>query len=276
MLKIILQIIQVIAVANCVSFVLMRLMWGVGGNLAADIIMRAPKDPTRQTNEAVFLAAGILNQPPMAFAFAESAFRDKNLFYLNFKLIGWDACATACDVSTIIQEYCPSSVEVYTISLGEHVASYLRHIQKAAKQPFEFSQVAVNPCPSIVAIQKKYHWMLRLGSPLFEVICHLLGWLSVVPIIRTPGGYYSLVLLADQFWVMTYDTIDSITDQTDDYQMILSADDELLNNDYLLRHLHRRNYAMAVTRHGVTIDHADEYAEALRQLGIIKTDNTDS
>lgn len=273
MLNTIPQILSILAAFNCTSFIMMRLLWGLGGRLATNVVVRRPKDPHRQSSEVVFLAAGILNQPAAAFAFAEPMLKDKTIYYLNFKQIGWSACATACVIADIIEDDKLENVQIYAISASELVACYLRHIQKLGKWPLKFSEVAIDPCPRISAVQSRYRWILTIGTPLFEAACHVIGWLSIIPIIHTPGGRYSLTLLADQLWEIAYNDISLIASPVSDYRAILNLNDEFLDNNFLASYTSGQQIVKVAARHGDTIGFANAYAEGLSNLNSDNIDN---
>ena len=262
MLKTILKFLLILAGINCLSFMVTRIWWYTHGALTAEPIISV-LETQDNPSENIYMIAGILNQPEAAFEFAKPYFSGKRQVYLQFKSIGWDARSTANAILHDAELNGDTASIICTISASEHVANYLHATDTVST---EFNFVSVNPCPTRAAVQKQWRWMLVAGAPLFEGVCHALGWLSVIPIIPTPGGNYSLILLADQFWTVTYDEA-VIPPQVVASKVIISSEDELLDNDYLCDYLTGAEIVEISTHHGDTIGAAEYYAKGLEALG---------
>lgn len=274
MLKVALNVLLILVGINCLSFVVARLWWYLHGTLAAKLVVRESTSQSR-TGKSAFLIAGTLNQAEAAFEFAKPYVADRRQVYLQFKMIGWDAYATAEAIARDLVESGDVLSTIYTISVGEHVAYHLRNLQNSGEPSTRLNFISINPCPTRDAVQKRWRWMLVAGTPVFELVCHALGWISIVPVIPTAGGKFSLMTLADQFWATTYDDVSHMPIPTVS-KVVLSSEDELLDNDFLREYLQNAEIVLIPTHHGDTIGAAEHYIEAMEKLELSdKTTNFD-
>lgn len=252
------EILLCILAINCASFIAARIWWRLTGRLSAEIIMPRRKFRIEGENEVIFLSAGNLAQPRKAFEFLHPQLKRKQFAFLKFKMIGWSALETAKAVARAVGP--DDQVTVYAISVGDHVARYL----ETSPIREQVQIYTINPCPHRRALRKELRVLLMIAAPIFWVLCHLLGWLSIIPFIPATGGKYSLILLADQYMAISFDMPPIYTSQT--RGVILSTADELLDNDYLERVFAGRKVIEIPTHHGDTVGAATEYLYGVEKL----------
>ncbi len=123
----------------------------------------------------------------------------------------------------------------------------------------------INPCSNRRALRSELRILLAAAAPVFWAICHILGWVSVIPFIPATGGKYSLILLADQYMVIAFDKPPLYTSRT--RGMVLSVADELLDNNYLEQEAFVGVKVVRVpTNHGDTVGMAYEYLRGVEKL----------
>lgn len=213
----------------------------------------------KDENEMIFLSAGNLAQPREAFRFLRSILKRKQFAFLKFKMIGWSALETAKAVTRAVGP--DDQVTVYAISVGDHVARYLE--VSAISDRLEV--YTINPCSNCRALRQGLRILLTIAAPIFWVICHMLGWVSIIPFIPATGRKYSLILLADQYMVIAFDKPPLHTSRT--RGVVLSATDELLDNNYLEQEAFVGvRVARVPTRHGDTVGRGYEYLRGIKKL----------
>ncbi len=215
---------------NCVSWVVFRLNGGVETSL-----VRTIREPN--SNEMTYLIAGNLNQPLSAFRFLEPELLG-NETYVNFQMTGWSAKRAAEEIANEVIAEDFSRVNVYAISLGDHVSRYLEELIGGR---CELRIIAINHCSDISFVCEPFNTLLKVFSGPFEVLCHALGWFSAIPFIPAQDGVskYSMILLADQYWSIAYDRPDPSVDHT--IGVICSQPDKG-DNDGLLENARIRDY----------------------------------
>lgn len=240
---------------NALTFIVARVWWKWHGDLAADLEY---EDDEIDDEVRTYLIAGNLNQPRKAFEFLGDLLTGPRA-YARFQMRGFSAKDTADAIIDDIAWDSVKKAQIYTISLGDHVARHLETDLESGVLVY-----AINPCPWFLML--KTHWLILLTimGPLLEIFCHALGWLSIIPIIPTVGGRYSLVLLADQYITMVYDLPHNHTDQT--LGVCLSVHDEFLNNQNVRRYFPLAKTEIVDCGHGDTVGHADAYYAALQKI----------
>lgn len=240
---------------NALTFIMARIWWKWHGDLAADLEY---EDDEIGDEVRTYLIAGNLNQPRKAFEFLGDLLTGPRA-YARFRMRGFSAKDTADAITEDIAWDGVKKARIYTISLGDHVA---RHLETDLESGV--SVYAINPCPWAAVL--KFHWLVLLAvlGPILEVFCHALGWLSIVPIIPTVGGKYSLVLLADQYITMIYDLPHNHTGQT--LGVCLSSHDEFLNNQAIRHYFPLAKTETVDCGHGDTVGNAQKYYLALEKL----------
>lgn len=239
---------------NAITFTLVRIWWGLHGDLAATLETHIgdPEDKTM-----VYLIGGNLNQADTAFDFMRSEF-GANYTFVQFSTKGWSPKATAKLIAQDIREH-GYQARIFTISLGDHVARYLeKDLGSAVKV------CAINPCPNKEALQSPLGAVLQYASPVAEVLCHTLGWISFLPIVPSWGGQYSPILLIDQYWSLCYDSPPMVTSSTD--FLVCSDDDTLLRNDVLEKDYPDANVTYIDCGHSDIVNSAEKYYNAICSL----------
>lgn len=248
---------------NALSFIVTRMVWWIRDDLSAKIVIPRKKLRTEDDNKIIFLSAGNLAQPKKAFQFLKPILRREQCAFLEFKMIGWSPRSTT---KAIVEEITSSGCEatLWTISVGDHVGRYLGTY---SCRKFPMQTYAINPCPERKALRHGLGGLLMIVAPILWTLAHLLGWLSIIPIIPATGGKYSLILLADQYMVVAYDTPEKNTART--HGVILSSQDELLDNNFLEKYFKNTKIVYVSTHHGDTVGMANRYlrgAELLKEL----------
>lgn len=237
---------QVVLIINAMSFVLARIFWRLTGRLSAKLEASWTKRPGRVIRGEVFvLSPGNLAQPEKAFRFLFPRLRGKRCIYLKFKMIGWSPRSTVNSVLKAVAE--ADKVTVFSISLGDHIARGLEGLMIQR----ELNICAINPCPSRRALKIQWRWLLTIFGPVFWLLSHAIGWLSIIPFIPGTGGKYSLMLLADQYMVLVYNRAPKYCVRTK--WLVLSEKDELLDNGYLSYLYKRARIAWTPTGHADTV-----------------------
>lgn len=244
---------------NALSFMVMRVYWRLTGKLSAEIVFPRQKFRTEDEGEVIFLSAGNLAQPRKAFEFLYSKLKRKQYAFLEFKMIGWSARETAKAITKAV--WPGNRVTMYAISVGDHVARYLDESPALT----QLQIYTINPCPCRRAVRKELRILLTVAAPIFWALCHMIGWLSVIPFIPATGGKYSLVLLADQYMTIAFDK-PPIIYAPHTQGVVLSAADELLDNDYLEQVFADQKIARVPTHHGDTVGMAFEYLRGVEKL----------
>lgn len=250
----IIGILIAIAIANCISFILMRFIWQSAERLGAELVQHVG-DPDSKTMD--YFIAGNLNQPEAAFEFMRDETGD-NYTYANYCPMGWDVFTTATEIAEDILEH-KYQARIFTISVGDHVARYLENLGN-----LDIKVYAINPCPNGRTLRRPLAILLTIAAPLFSLVCHGLGWISIIPLIPTVGGKYSLMLLADQYTTIAYDLPSLQTKKT--AGVILSKNDELLNNDAIRPMFGDDKIVTIDSSHGNTVGAGLEYLRGMRDL----------
>lgn len=239
---------------NAITFIIARCWWGLRGSLAATLEAHI-NDPNDKT--MTYLIAGNLNQADTAFKFMEPFF-GSNYTFVQFSTKGWSAQATAERIAQDIQEN-GYQAQIFTISLGDHVARYLEQELGNAIKIY-----AINPCPNRSVLQKPWGTILKYVAPFAEILCHSLGWVSYLPIVPSFGGNYSPILLIDQFRCIYYDDPPRKSSHT--YGVICSNGDTFLDNATIEKFYLNAEIEHIDAGHSDIVDNADLYYNAISNL----------
>ncbi len=276
--QLILEIVMAILIMNCATFTLARLILQLSGECAASLEIDPDITPysSGDVGTMTYLVAGNLNQPAAAFQFLkpELSWCTQNV---NYRMIGWNAKSTARQIADEICAMMPKKAMVYTISLGDHVARYVEEYLRGSLEllGIDLEIIAINPCTTVDFMIPPLGALLKIGAPVFEVACHALGWLSVIPVIPTVGGRCSLILLADQYWTIAYDRPPHETSHT--IGVICSKPDEEKDQDGLLDNGQIRSYfgqqgepifVTIKTSHGNTVGAAEAYRDGIEMASV--------
>lgn len=239
---------------NVGTFMGVRLcLWFIGGLTAT--LESHVNDET--SHEMTYLIAGNLNQPQSAFNFMMSEV-GANYTYVKFGVQGWNAKATAKAIIKDIRSH-DYKARVFTISIGDQVARYLED-----ELGTEVELYSINPCSYRDALQPKYCELTTTWALPAEILCHLIGWPTMFPSIEVGGGDYSLVMLVDQYWEIAYNKPPLKTSCTQG--VVLSINDEILDNDYLRSLFSETRIVEIDTAHADTWAAAEEYLKGVKRL----------
>lgn len=239
---------------NISTFTVARLCLLCFGGLKATL---EPHIGDEANREMTYLIAGNLNQPQPAFNFMTSEL-DANFTYVKFAVQGWNAKATAKAIIKDIRKH-NYEARVFAISIGDQVARYLEDELGA-----EVEIYSINPCSYKDTLQPKYCELTTTWALPAEILCHLLGWPTMFPSIEVGGGDYSLVMLVDQYWEIAYGKPPLKTSCT--RGVVLSTNDEVLNNDYLRSLFGETKIVEIDTAHADTWAAAEEYLKGVKRL----------
>lgn len=273
----ILLIIKTVVALNCLTFLVLRLFLLLTGRLAGKFIYFQDENLAPASTKMTFLCAGCFNQPKAVFEFMQDKLQGENYCYIDYSCWGWNAKSTA---KRIFNDWNNSknrwdNVVFYAISLGVHITHYV-------EMGMEKSRVkiyAINPCPTVETLRRPLQIALLALSPFFLVFCHLLGFLSAIPLFSTPGGRYSLVLLADQYFELAYGGTKGISKSTE--WLILSKNDKLLDNvavakTYGLPAIIRQAYFCEITPSVTIYFNGSATNDELKSFAVISTSHADT
>ena len=240
---------------NVATFVAWRIYLALTNGLAADF---CGLDYDSRNKTLSYFIAGNLNQADAAFKFMEPEIGE-NCVFVQFSPKGWSAKATAKKIAHDLQWYHCRHARIFTISLGDHVARYLEKELGGIVEVY-----AVNPCPNRETLQKTWRKILCWAAPLAEIAVHGLGWLSILPIIPSFGGKYSLALLIDQYWCIYYDHPPLGTSHT--CGVICSTNDTFLDNSALEKTYLDAEIQYIDTGHSDIVNNSALYYRAICKL----------
>ena len=254
MLEYLLGILIGMAIVNFASFVFMRPRWRANGRLGGELVPHIG-DPNSKLMD--YVVAGNANQGWAAFGFMRSKLHS-NYTYVNYSTVGWEVTTMVEKIATDIKEH-NYKARIFTISVGDHVARYLEN-----DGSLDVTAYAINPCPNCWSVKWYLMVLLFVFAPIFCLICYGLGWLSIIPFIPTVGGKYSLMLLADQYLTIVYDLPPNATTKT--AGIVLSKNDQLLNNDAIKQTFSKLKPEYVDAAHGDTVGAGSEYLRAVEKL----------
>lgn len=236
-------------VINIVSFAIGRRLCNLGMTLVS------PK-PAKGGRLNYFLA-GNLNQPEAAYAFLLPEI-DGEVIFARYRLLGWNARYSARKICQHIR-LSKRRARVFTLSVSDSVG---RELERMLGERVEI--IAINPASDPSLIGRPFRIALRIVTPIMFVLCYLLGWLSVLPLIPTVGGRYSLILLTDQWLTLAYGCFPLPEGGTK--VVVCSLEDEFLDNAEVLNFfVDPQTQIVAVdATHGNTVDEGEKYLEKLR------------
>lgn len=195
------------------------------------------------------LLAGFKNQPSNAFK--TIPFKNSRVITMSYSAFGFNPKTAGKQLDRL------SRVEdtVLAISLGAKSVAYSKK---------EFSAIAINPCSFPGSLKPEIRdWFKSRALPL-EILSFLLGWLSFLPVITADAGKYSLALLADQmFWI-------SYGDPTEHKfsHIILGERDWVLDNESIRNRYPGSHFLSLDTSHASLNDEKDTkaYNEAIQKI----------
>lgn len=202
----------------------------------------------------VWLIAGMQAQAEPAFRFID--FGDYERVFLHYSCLGFNPKWAGRQLRSLLR----ADDVICGVSVGAQPIEYAI-VNRLCKC------VMINPCCRPASLKPGLRRLLRVVTPCLEVLSYGLGWLAVLPLIPADfGKHISLALLADQLFWLTYGEPE--LQHGDQYKVILSTQDEFLDNAML-----RKIYAGAATveintRHGFIGSEkaAELYDSAIKQL----------
>lgn len=142
--------------------------------------------------------------------------------YLNYSLLGYNPKNAGKQLSKLIK------TKDYVVGSSVGCKAIIYANRSAVRRVF------INPMTHFIALKPKYQTLIQYLAPLAEVLSYALGWLAVLPIIKTQTGRYSIALLIDQIYWMYYGDPDSDEmGRLSETGVIISKNDKYLENDII-------------------------------------------
>ncbi len=210
------------------------------------------EEQNNDSNKLAFCIAGLLNQPERAFKHIDIPGYKK--VYVKFSPFGYSGVTLGKIINALHQINVQHHYEdiVLGISIGSLAALNAKTDQT----------ILINPCCNAKMLKKSLYWLIKIFSPIAEIISLALGWLSFIPIIPAQEGRYSLTLLVDQLFNMGYGSIlnklptqskvivktngqyftnSSSAGQSTQTGVIVSDKDEFLNNEEIINYFEKND-----------------------------------
>lgn len=186
------------------------------------------KRPYPDYNGKMVLIAGILGQPETTYGKIKMPYGGSG--YLNYSLFGFNPKNAGKQLKQFLESkdhIVGTKDYIIGMDVGCKAIVYAGLIGER--------RVLLSPYTHAIGLKAKDQTKISILSPILEVLTWALGWISIIPIIRTKQkNWYSLALLADQlFW--TYYGDPEIDEKCGmDYDVLLDRDTT-----------HQENYVMA-------------------------------
>ncbi len=243
-------IILALILVNTLSFAVMRQVCKPQTKL--QVLRKAGS--TEPTN---YLLAGMMNQPEGAYEFLINEL-EGGIVLVKYDQWGFDP--EEMMRSILLHAWNNYRNVVYTLSVSDHVGRRLERFLSEHDQI-----VAINPCPAREILNSNTLSLVTTVEPLLRAGCYLLGWLSVVPVVPTAGGPYSLMLIADQLSVMVHDeNAGRETGRT--VAVVQSSQDQFLASTTMDEFFDGIPIVVANAAHGDTVGAANEYYCAWKKV----------
>lgn len=246
------------------------LLYAVGWVMLAELIrFYALVNPKIYTVKSIknnkykyFLFAGMTNQPNKAFCFMEDLGGELN--YVMYSNYGFSPKLVARGVASRIQEFESDELLVLMgISLGDQTVSKL--LENKVMEFFPNTRTySINPCTGKEFLAKEELKKIRLSRMPLLIFAILLGPLSFIPVIPSDGGLMSFRLLVDQIYYLG--SAMSLSPKNSRDGVILSTDDEYLNNCAIMQKFDGAKLKFVNCQHARTIDKMDLYREAFNEI----------
>ena len=205
------------------------------------------------------LIAGMFGQPETAFQYIDLPYCYSG--YLRYSMLGYNPINAGRQLSALAREKdC-----VLAVSVGCKAIVYAGI--PGAKRVF------VNPCTHPKSLEPKLKRKLRIITPILEILSYLLGWFTVIPVIKTrQGERYSPALFIDQlFWACYGDPDYSKVCYQGRTGIVLSTRDEYIENDVVSKIYDRAEKVIIPARHGFIASPyvSNLYNEAINNLLVL-------
>lgn len=242
------MVIITILVVNFITCLIARLIQG--GRFTYD------RSESPDYNGKMILIAGMLSQPESAYRFIEMPYGGK--MYLNFSVFGYNPKTSGKQLASLTKS------QDYVIGVSVGCKSIIFSHRPMVRR------VLVNPMTHSIILKPKYQMLIQYLSPLAEVASYAIGWLAIIPFIKSDtGNYYSIALLVDQLYWMYYgDPHFNDLGLLNNTGVVISTEDEFLENDIIKGIYGGAMFEETETRHGhLANPHvADQYNEAINSL----------
>lgn len=238
------KIVLVIFIINVVTAGLARIAFG--GKLVVDRRRLEGNEPK------TFIIAGMLSQPESAYT--HLSFNSEKV-PLRFSVLGFNPKNIARQLEDLVS----SDDTLVGISIG---CKPIIMSDTGCKQA-----ILINPMTHSIILQAKNQMLIEYLAPEAEALTYLLGWISIIPFIKSDtNDFYSLALLVDQlFWMYYGDPEPDATKDLSNVGIIISTSDEFLDNDVMRGIYQGANQFEINTKHGWTAHYyaAEEYQKAI-------------
>lgn len=143
-------------------------------------------------NGKMLLIAGIMDQPEKVYKCINMPYGCSG--YLNYSLLGYNPKNSGVQLSALTKS------KDYIIGTGVGCKSII-----FSHHP-ENKRALINPMTHSIVLEPRFQIFIEYVVPVLRFIAFLLGWISVIPLIRTKkGSWCSIALLLDQLYWTYYD-----------------------------------------------------------------------
>lgn len=255
------RLIVALLILNSLSFCVARAYWYHSGEVGTRLETWRLADDSEVMN---YLVAGCVNQPRSAYDFLLDEL-EGGVTFVNYQ------ATRGCSMRTIAKQVIADAerhnyqARVIGISIGDYIG---RRVEDALPGT---ESVGINPEPEASILRPWARGATCAGSVLAETLTVPVGWLSVIPWYNGCDNHFSLAFIADQF--RDIGLIVNTPKATDGVKGIIISErpgkaegDEFLKNSAIREYFPGVPVAQARTGHGNTVDGADEFLRAWKEL----------
>lgn len=256
-MSIILVLLLILWFNSLSCFIFRKFIWRGKANI------KIPSKPTAfgRKNSMVVMLPGLFAGPELYFSRLEhitkKAKRADYAVLVEYSNFGWSSKTTARQLKKLFKKTDCRDIEVYTISVGDKVVRQIEEVY--IKDIF-----AINPCTSPTCLHYEHQKILPVAARLMRVLCFIVGWASVLPIInlgraktlpgfssrddelvkRFSGVRISPALFADELWEISINN-DIVPTMAYKTSIILSDTDTIVDRVAVMRCFDPRNVTVA-------------------------------
>lgn len=208
------------------------------------------KRPVEDGGIMTYCLPGMKSTPEMAFRFQERAsIHEKNFIvggitYVAYENSGFDARTIANQIIKDIREHDYQPV-IISVSVGDQIARYVE------QEIDNLSIIAINPATNVDCLKDEVVFKLTIAEFFKNIFLALVGWIGLLPVIRTDGrSHQSPSLANDMKNCLAKSNLQVTTNATK--VIVLSVYDEILDNSSVrseFGHINGLKIALVDTEH---------------------------